>query len=382
MTTKTPYHFPALQQAIELAQKELKPFTDAIKKQPKVNMEHQAPTGEYNYNDYSEKMDDLVFTYDKDFYPLDEDLPDPQIDPIIPGAKVALDKVGIAPVDLPIRVKRRNGTEQVLQSQVSLYCSLDDPKVKGLNLSRLYILMHDNIKDNLTIDGIKNVLEEMANKQGSNNAYCKIRFKYPWTQKALRSRVPLTDRDLVDHTYEELSNGEKISLRKMEGHIAYNVILEGEYHRNNVDKQYKFYLTVEYQYSSTCPCSFELAHNATALRNAAANAHSQRSVMRTTVEFDPSNIVWIEDMIELHRQLIPTEVQVVVKRRDEQAFAELNGSNLLFSEDAVRIVYAALDDWFNVGKIFDFRIITDHIESLHPWSAIALVSKGISGGLR
>lgn len=355
-----------------------------------MNHEHQSPTGEYNYNDYSEKMDDLIFTYDKDFYPLDEDLPDPQINPIVPGAKVPLNKVGIAPVDLPIRVKRRDGTEQILQAQASIYCSLDDPNVKGLNLSRLYILMHDKIKDHLTIDGIKNVLSEMADKQGSNNAYCKLRFKYPWTQKALRSRMPLTDEEIQKGLFQQLSNGEQISLRKMEGHIAYNVILEGEYHRNPpwtptkapLDCEFKFYLTVEYIYSSTCPCSFELAHNAKEKRKAAANAHSQRSIMRTTVEFDPANIVWIEDLVELHRQNLPTEVQVVVKRRDEQAFAELNGSNLLFSEDAVRIMFAALDQWYVDRKIFDFRIITDHQESLHPWQAIALTCKGIPGGLR
>ncbi len=355
-----------------------------------MNTEHQSPTGEYNYNDYSEKMDDLIFTYDKDFYPLDEDLPDPQIDPVIPGAKVPLNKVGIAPVDLPILVQRRDSTEQVLQAQASLYCSLDDPKVKGLNLSRLYILMHDKIKDHLTIDGIKGVLQEMADKQGSNHAYCKLRFKYPWIQKALRSRMPLTDEEIQKGLFQQLTNGEKISLRKMEGHIAYNVILEGEYHReagengeiNTATGNYKFYLTVEYQYSSTCPCSYELAHNATQKRKAAANAHSQRSIMRTTVQFDPDNIVWIEDLVELHRQHIPTEVQILVKRRDEQAQGELNGANLLFSEDAVRIMYGALDKWYEDKKIFDFRVVTDHLESLHPWSAIALVTKGIPGGLQ
>ncbi|MGZ5485525.1 MAG: GTP cyclohydrolase, FolE2/MptA family [Nitrososphaeraceae archaeon] len=357
-----------------------------------MTQEHQSPTGEYNYNDYSEKMDDLIFTYDKDFYPLDEELPDPQVEPFIPGARVPLNKVGIAPVDLPIRVSRRDGTEQILQAQASLYCSLDDPNIKGLNLSRLYLLMHDKIKDHLTIDGIKGALQEMADKQGSNNAYCKLRFKYPWTQKALRSRMPLTQQEINDGLFQTLSNGEKISLRKLEGHIAYNVILEGEYHRYGrfIDSdvgysdpnEYKFYLTVEYSYSSTCPCSFELSHNATRNRGVAANAHSQRSIMRTTIEFDPNNIVWIEDLIQLHRQHIPTETQVVVKRRDEMAFAELNGSNLLFSEDAVRIMYKALDELYDQGKIFDFRIITDHMESLHPWSAIALVTKGIPSGLK
>jgi GTP cyclohydrolase IB len=333
--------------------------------------DHQAPTGEYNYTDYSEKMDDLIFTYDKDFYPLDEDLPDPQINPVVPGKRVPLKKVGIAPVDLPIRVMRRDGSEQVLQSQASLYCSLDDPNAKGLNLSRLYLLMHDTIKDHLTLDGIKAALEEMATKQGSNSAYCKLRFKYPWAQKALRTRMPLTPKDIEEGLFQTLASGERISLRKMEGHIAYNVTLEGRYFRNS-DNPYKFYLTVEYVYSSTCPCSFELAHNAKEKRQAAANAHSQRSIMTTTVQFDPDNVVWIEDLVELHREKLPTEVQVVVKRRDEQAFAEINGSNLLFSEDAVRLMYAGLEDWVNQGKIFDFCIVTNHEESLHPWNAIAV----------
>ena len=76
--------------------------------------EHQAPTGIYNYNDYSEKMP-YSFKYDQDFYPTDESLPDPQIDPVIPGARVALDKVGIAPVDLPIK-------DQVVFLREQLYC--------------------------------------------------------------------------------------------------------------------------------------------------------------------------------------------------------------------------------------------------------------------
>ena len=332
---------------------------------------------EKRHTDYSSKMD-LEFRYDHDFYPLDEDLPDPQVDPIIPGAKVPINKVGIGPVDLPIKVLRRDGGTQTLQSQASMYCSVDDPAAKGLNLSRVYLLMHDKCADHLTMEGIKGALEEMASKQGSDNAYIKLRFRYPWTQEALRTRKS----DSLGDPMDVLSNGEKISKHKMEGHIAYESAIEGRWHRTPDGDVFKFYLTVDYVYSSTCPCSFELARDATEKRNAAANAHSQRSVMKTTVQFDPDNIVYIEDLVDLHRENIPTEVQIVVKRRDEQAFAELNGSNLLFSEDAVRIMYNALDGWFDEGKIFDFSVVTSHEESLHPWNAIAVIWKGVEGGLR
>ena len=145
--------------------------------------------------------------------------------------------------------------------------------------------------------------------------------------------------------------------------------------RQYKEGSYRFFLTVEYIYSSTCPCSFELAHEATSSRGVAANAHSQRSKLTVKIEFDPYKIVWIEDLVELCRENIPTEVQVVVKRRDEQAFAELNGANLLFSEDVCRIMYQALDVWYNQCRIEDFSIVVEHFESLHNWNAIAVTSK-------
>lgn len=311
--------------------------------------------------DYTEKMPDLLFTYDKDFYPNDDELPDPQVNPIIPGAKVPIQKVGIAPVDMPISIRRRdhNHSEKLL-AQASLYCSLDDPEAKGLNLSRFYILMHDKMADHDGLGAIYETLQEMANKQGSNNAFCKLRFKYPWVQEALRTR-------------------DKDAAQKAQGHIAYNVEFEGRWSR--INNEYKYFLTIDYIYSSTCPCSFELAKDATDKRKVAANAHSQRSRARVTIQFKPEELVWIEDVIELCREYIPTEVQIVVKRRDEQAFAELNGANLLFSEDVCRIMYGALDDWYNQNRILDFRVVVEHFESLHPWNAVGVIYKGIEGGL-
>ena len=289
-------------------------------------------------------MPDTIFSYDEDFYT--DDLPDPQVDPVLPGARVPLKKVGIAPVDLPVRLRSRSGGEdKLLQTEASLYCSLDDPMAKGLNLSRLYLLMHEKIKDQLSLDGMEDALKELAVGQGVKNAYCKLRFKYPMYQEALRTK-------------------------NKRGHIAYKTELEGQYR----DGEYKWFLTIDYVYSSTCPCSFELAHDARSKRNAAANAHSQRSILKVKVAFDRTNgnIVWIEDLVDLCRLNIPTEVQIVVKRRDEQAFAELNGANLLFSEDAVRIVHEALDRWVEGKKILDFSIVASHEESLHPWNAIAV----------
>ena len=45
---------------------------------------------------------------------------------------------------------------------------------------------------------------------------------------------------------------------------------------------------------------------------------------RVSIKF--KDIVWMEDLQELCLKALNTETQVVVKREDEMAFAELNGS--------------------------------------------------------
>jgi GTP cyclohydrolase I len=63
----------------------------------------------------------------------------------------------------------------------------------------------------------------------------------------------------------------------------------------------------------------------------------------------------------------------MVKREDEQAFAELNGSNPIFVEDAVRLLCEALDGDDRVG---DFRVVASHQESLHSHDAVSILTSG------
>ena len=83
--------------------------------------------------------------------------------------------------------------------------------------------------------------------------------------------------------------------------------------------------------------------------------------------------IWFEDMVELCRRAVPTETQVMVKREDEQAFAELNASNPIFVEDAVRAFAKELLADHRYG---DFRIIASHQESLHSHDAVSLLTDG------
>jgi len=67
----------------------------------------------------------------------------------------------------------------------------------------------------------------------------------------------------------------------------------------------------------------------------------------------------------------------MVKREDEQAFAELNGAYLKFVEDAARLLYLEFDQ---EKRIADFRIACSHLESLHSHDAVSVICKGVQGG--
>ena len=83
--------------------------------------------------------------------------------------------------------------------------------------------------------------------------------------------------------------------------------------------------------------------------------------------------LWFEDLIEMCRAAVPTETQVMVKREDEQAFAELNAANPIFVEDAARLFCEKLQADERVG---DFRVVASHQESLHSHDAVSILTEG------
>ncbi|MBU0860627.1 MAG: GTP cyclohydrolase I FolE2, partial [Alphaproteobacteria bacterium] len=65
--------------------------------------------------------------------------------------------------------------------------------------------------------------------------------------------------------------------------------------------------------------------------------------------------------------------QVMVKREDEQAFAELNAANPIFVEDAARLFAEQLQMDPRIG---DYRIVASHQESLHSHDAVSVLTEG------
>ena len=109
-----------------------------------------------------------------------------------------------------------------------------------------------------------------------------------------------------------------------------------------------------------------------------ATPHSQRSAAELRVRLLPSFQMFpIIELIDLVEHALKTPVQATVKREDEQAFALLNGTNLMFCEDAGRRLQTALNE---DERILDFWARCTHFESLHPHNAVSVITKGVEGG--
>jgi GTP cyclohydrolase I len=165
------------------------------------------------------------------------------------------------------------------------------------------------------------------------------------------------------------------SLRSgLEGYQFYRVAWEGVVTRTG---EYRRFIQFDFVYSSACPCSAELTEHARDTRGVYGVPHSQRSKARITIEEAEGKKIWIEDIQALCVEALQTETQVMVKREDEQAFAELNGAHLKFVEDAARLLYRVFD---REPRVRDFQIACSHLESLHSHDAVSVICKGVKGG--
>ncbi len=271
-------------------------------------------------------------------------LPDLQNGPdsLIKGARTGIQHVGISNFRLPIRFRTRSGGETQLETSVTGSVSLEANK-KGINMSRIMRSFYKHAETQFSFEVVGSVLDSYLSDLDSYDARIMMRFSYPMLKPSLRSGL--------------------------QGYQYYNIGLEMV---KTADAMQRI-VHLDYVYSSTCPCSLELSEHARRTRNQIATPHSQRSVARVSVELKGNETLWFEDIVDLCAAAIPTETQVMVKREDEQAFAELNGANPIFVEDAVRLLCASLESEPRIG---DFRVVASHQESLHSHDAVSILTMG------
>ncbi len=307
------------------------------------------------------------------------DLPDIANEPHS-GPNAPLNWVGMSEIELPVHMLNGKGSQIQTVARVQAYVNLIDRKSKGIHMSRLYIAVDQILSDNvLTPALLHKVVKQFADSQEgiSDSAYLECRLDFFERRKSLIS----------DNT----------------GWKSYKVRPITSLRKGALTTE----LSIEIPYSSTCPCSAALARDLIqhgfedkfgsiggdakvsakdvhdwlgTTEGISATPHSQRSLAQVRVKLsDKVKDLPISRLIDQIEAALSTPVQAAVKREDEQEFARLNAANLMFCEDAARRVQAELK---KDNTLEDFWIRVNHMESLHPHDAVAIVTKGVDGGYR
>ncbi len=289
-------------------------------------------------------------------------------------AQDTLDWVGMSHVHQPLLVKDGEVSKAV-QAKVQVYVNLADPMAKGIHMSRLYLLLDEHAENRpLTAAGLKLLLGSILESHHdlSTNAFVQFEFDH-----FVRRRALISDN---------------------QGWASYPVMVKGTL----INGEIALELSVEVQYSSTCPCSAALArqliqeqfeadfgrsgkvnvHDVKAWlgteEGIKATPHSQRSTAKILVQLASEMDEFpLTELIDQAEAVLATPVQSAVKREDEQEFARLNGQNLMFVEDAGRRLKSTLEE---DAKWCDFWVRIEHHESLHAHDAVGVFTKGVKDG--
>lgn len=286
-----------------------------------------------------------------------------------------LDWVGMNGIHLPTQLTDSLDGEQPVDARIQAFVNLDNTASRGIHMSRLFLQLEQHFAQksldrHSLVAALKAFLH--SHKGLSNQAFLELAFDYTLKRPALKS----------DNA----------------GWKAYPTKLVASWQQDAPHIE----MTVEVPYSSTCPASAALARQLIQeaflkeLGNEAslsveqisnflgstdgivATPHSQRSIAQVKVHLDAeSNTLPLTQLINQIEAALKTPVQTAVKREDEQEFARLNGQNLMFCEDAARRLKTALNA---DATYLDFWLRVNHLESLHAHDAVAVTTKGVTGG--
>lgn len=272
--------------------------------------------------------------------------------------------VGMEQIDLPVEIEGKPITAKV-NAGINLLAV--ESGEKGIHMSRLYLLLDTLTQQEITPLVLKDTLNAFLKSHHSQSSEASIEIS---------GDILLSRKSLNSNLF---------------GWKAYPLKLTAKMHR-----VLSLHLQVGIPYSSTCPSSAALSRQVTQLKfrqdfgkridrlpleevtrwlgesGMPATPHSQRSWAWVNIKLaaDAEKIP-VKKLIDVCETALGTAVQTVVKRSDEQAFAVANGQNLMFCEDAARMLKRALISE-NCCDAFDIRI--EHQESLHPHNAVARVN--------
>ena len=246
---------------------------------------------------------------------------------------IDIQKVGIKNFDIPLKIRRKNNSNQVVNAVANVSVSL--PKhYKGTHMSRFVeVLTEWQNKDMLGSD-LKGCIELVVKKLLANSGELNLSFKY-----FIDKPAPVSN---------------QISP------ICYDCSFTSILSDFGTEKEnYKFILGVKVPVTTLCPCSKEISDY---------GAHNQRTLVSVNVSYDRNEHIWIEDLISDIEECASCSIYSLLKREDEKYVTEKAYNNPKFVEDVLRDIVIMLR---KNDIVKEFEVDCESLESIHNHSAWA-----------
>lgn len=241
---------------------------------------------------------------------------------------IEIDKVGICDLAYPLVILDKNKGRQAVTAKISMSVSLPH-NFKGTHMSRFLEILAVP-RETLTLKLLPLILGQLKTILSAESAHIEIEFDYFMTRKA-----PVSG---------------------LEAPMDYHCAFIGEMNGMNTDLM----LRVTVPVATLCPCSKSISDY---------GAHNQRGYV--TMQVRSSDIIWIEELVEIAERSASAPIYPLLKRVDERHVTMQAYDNPVFVEDVVRNVALRLGADL---RVISFEVRAENHESIHNHSAFAVVT--------
>jgi GTP cyclohydrolase I len=242
---------------------------------------------------------------------------------------IAINRVGIKSLRLPLTVKDRERGRQNTVAEVDLAVDLP-AQFKGTHMSR-FVEALESWNGELDYHGFKELVAGVRDRLEAQNAHVTVRFPY-----FMRRSSPASG---------AVSN------------MDYACSVQGDL----TGERFRITLGVEVPVMTVCPCSLAISDQ---------GAHSQRTVIRARCRF--KGFVWLEELIDMAEAAGSSPVYALLKREDEKHVTEAAFANPCFVEDVVRNAAKSLEEH---PRITWYSVEAESFESIHNHCAFAGIER-------
>jgi len=245
---------------------------------------------------------------------------------------IDIDKVGVKGVVYPIKVLVKNNKNkdifQTTVANINMYVDLPS-EFRGTHMSRFLEILN-KFRGEITRRTLPKILKEMIETLNAGSSHMEVEFTY-----FIEKKAPVTG-----------SNA-------LMGYMCRFLC--------SCNQEEDFILEVKIPITTLCPCSREISDR---------GAHNQRGVV--TIGIRSTELIWIEDLIDMVEACGSSTVYSILKREDEKFITEQAYDNPRFVEDVTRDVTKKLEEDNNITW---FSVEVESFESIHNHSAYASIKR-------